>query len=129
MITYLSAEDILEIHAFIISETGGAHGLRDREGLLALFALPQQSIGGKELYQTIYEKAGVYIRNIIATHPFVDGNKRTAITSAGVFLKDNGFILTLEKGELEKRALWVVSQKPEIQEIAKWLEKNSKKWQ
>ena len=126
-ITYLSAEDILQIHAFVVSETGGSHGLRDRAGLLALVALPEQNVFGKELYPTVYEKAAVYIRNIIATHPFVDGNKRTAMTAAGIFLEDNSFSFNAQRGEIEAFALRVILEKLDIQAIAVWLGEHSQK--
>ena len=89
---YLLAEDILEIHSVVIDETGGSHGVRDRASLSALEGLPRQSAFGKELYPTVFLKASVYVHNIIFGHPFIDGNKRTAMATADVFLQLNGYL-------------------------------------
>lgn len=124
---YLSAEDILRIHSIVLDETGGSHGVRDQGVVFTLENLPRQSAFEKELYPTIFEKAGVYSRSIILNHPFVDGNKRTGVTSASVFLEDNGFKLTAKEGELEKFAIRIILEKLEISDIADWFKKHSKK--
>lgn len=125
--TYLSIEDILEIHSFIIDETGGSHGLRDRGSLLATVALPAQTTFGHELYPTIFAKAAVYTRNIIFSHPFIDGNKRTAMTVAAVFLEDNGHEFVAPQGEIERFALEIIENHLDIEAIALWLKRHSKK--
>ena len=124
---YLSLEDILETHSFVIDETGGSHGLRDRGALLATIALPAQTAFGQELYPTIFIKAAVYARNIISSHPFIDGNKRTGMTTAIVFLEDNGYVALAKKGEVEKFALAIIEEKLDIEAIATWLKRHSKK--
>lgn len=124
---YLTKEQILLIHSIIIEETGGSHGLRDREALLSLDVLPRQKFGGKELYTGVFAKAAVYIRNITMSHPFVDGNKRTGITAASVFLENNGYKVIAEKGEVEKFALDVIKKRLEINDIADWLKEHSRK--
>lgn len=124
---YFTSEDILLIHSFIIDETGGSHGLRDRGAIEALVAAPKQSFENKEQYSDIYQKAAVYLHRIIMNHPFVDGNKRTAVTVAGLFLEENGYDITVKEGDFEEFAVRVVEEKLEINEIAKWLTKHSQK--
>lgn len=124
---YLSVEDILEISFILVDEAGGAHGLRDKEALLSLVKAPRQTFGGKDLYSDIFLKAAVYLKEIITRHPFVDGNKRTAMTAAFVFLAQNGYVPTAKKGEVKKFAFKVIKNKLEILEISGWLKKNSKK--
>lgn len=124
---YLSAEDILLAHSIIIDETGGSHGLRDRHALLTLEDLPKQQAFGKELYPTVFVKAAVYVRNIIFAHPFVDGNKRTAMTVADVFLQLNGYRISVPKGGVERFALSVIEKKLTLEDIAVWLRENSKR--
>lgn len=123
---YLTKEQILLIHSIIVSETGGLHGVREHGAILSLEALPQQKVFGKELYPTIFLKAAVYVRNIIFSHPFLDGNKRTAMTSASVFLENNGYKIGAKEGEIEKIALRVISNKLSLEQMALWLKKNSK---
>lgn len=124
---YLSAEDILQIHSMIIDETGGLHGVRDYHAILSLENTLKQKVFGKELYPTIFLKAAVYTRNLIMSHSFVDGNKRTGMTAAAVFLENNGYIITAKKGEIEKFALRVINEKLGLEEIADWFKGNSKK--
>ncbi len=126
-IDYLGSEDLLLVHSIIIDETGGSHGVRDRHALATLEGLPRQSAFGKELYPTVFTKAAVYVRGIISVHPFVDGNKRTAMAAADVFLQRNGFRITVSKGGVEAFALSVISEKLDLESIASWLKKNSKR--
>lgn len=110
----------------LIDETGGMHGIRDHGAVLNLVESPKQYVFGKELYPSVFEKAAVYLRNTIQNHPFVDGNKRTAMTAAAVFLEDNGFMLKVKEGQVEKFALRVAVKKLDIKSIAHWLNKYSK---
>ncbi|MDO8492316.1 MAG: type II toxin-antitoxin system death-on-curing family toxin [bacterium] len=123
---YLRVEDILLIHSVVVDETGGSHGVRDNNALLALEALPKQSAFGKELYSTIFHKGAVYIRNIIFSHPFVDGNKRSAMAVADVYLQLNGYRISVIEGGVEKFALSIIEKHLDVNDIAKWLKNNSK---
>lgn len=122
---YLSLEEILRLHFQIIEDYGGSHGVRDESRLKSVEQAPKQIIFDAEQYPSIHEKAAVYIRNIIGDHPFSDGNKRTGITTAGVFLLRNGQVLTASQRNLEDFAVRVAVEKLEIAEISKWLQNNS----
>ena len=124
---YLTQEQILLIHSIVIDETGGSHGIRDHNAILSLENLPRQIVFGKELYPTLFHKAAVYARNIIASHPFLDGNKRTAMTAASVFLESNGYRLNAKEGLVEKFALQVIKAKLTVDEIAGWVKKHATK--
>ncbi|MBI4087652.1 MAG: type II toxin-antitoxin system death-on-curing family toxin [Candidatus Liptonbacteria bacterium] len=124
---YLSAKDILQIHSLVLDETGGLHGVRDTNTILSLEFLPGQKAFGTELYPTIFEKAAVYARNIILGHPFFDGNKRTGITAAIVFLDDNGYTFEAEEGKVESFALEVVHKKLDLESISAWFRLHSVK--
>jgi len=88
----ITKEIILHLHELSIIEFGGSHGLRD-EGLIeSAVARPYQTFGGEDLYQTVYEKAAALVQSIIINHPFVDGNKRTALATCLVFLDENGIV-------------------------------------
>src|SRR5690606_21874800 len=99
--TYSSAEEILFLHFNVIQDFGGRHGVRDEGRVKSVVEAPKLEAFGVEQYKTIHEKAAVYMRNIIADHPFVDGNKRTGVTVAGIFLNRNGYSLTATPKELE----------------------------
>ena len=70
---------------------GGEHG----RGLLesAIFQ-PRQTFNGRFLYRTVFDKAAVLLYSRIKDHPFVDGNKRMALTAVTVFLTLNGYVFT-----------------------------------
>lgn len=124
---YLSEEDILIIHNRVIDRIGGLHGIRDRNAIQSVIGQPQQAVFGKELYPTLYLKAAVYARNIIAHHPFLDGNKRTGVTAASVFLSENGCVIEAKEGEFFSLALHIAEDKWEYKEIAEWFELHTAK--
>jgi len=126
-VNYLTVKQILLIHSMVIDESGGSHGIRDHHALLAIESLPKQAFGGQELYPDIFQKAAVYARNIIFNHPFVDGNKRTAMTAASVFLEDNDYQLIVKDGEIEKFALKIITHRLNLEDIANWFKRNTKK--
>lgn len=124
---YLTAADILEIHSIVLDETGGSHGVRDSHTLHTLEELPQQQTFGVELYPGVLTKAALYVRNIIFSHPFVDGNKRTAMGAADIFLQLNGYCISVERGGLEDFAVSVVEKHLSLEQITVWLKKHTKK--
>lgn len=124
---HLNIEELLLLHFKIIEDFGGSHSVRDEGRLESVLAAPYQNVFGEELYPTIFEKAAVYLRNIIGDHPFVDGNKRTAITVAGIFLMRNSYQLTAKPRELEDFAVKVAVEHLDIPIIVAWLRANSKK--
>jgi death-on-curing protein len=126
-ISYLEFQHILLIHSAIIDETGGSHGLRDKDRLLGIIEHPKQIVFGKEIRETVFEKAAAYAFDIINYHPFVDGNKRSGITSASVFLELNGYVLEVERGVIEEMAVDIVVKKYTIQDISEWFKKWSRK--
>ena len=87
--SFLSLEDILYIHHQEIEIAGGEPNLRDLEGVKACVDAPQASFDGEYL-QGLFEMAASYIICLSIRHPFVDGNKRTALASALTFLYLNG---------------------------------------
>ena len=117
----------MHIHSMVVEETGGMHGVRDMKGLMGAAEAPRQAVFGKELYPTVYLKAAAYARNIIMGHFFLDGNKRTGMTSTFVFLEDNGYLASLKEGEIEAFALDIVKKKLDIEAIAVWIKKHTKK--
>lgn len=124
---YLTAEEILIIHAEIIEATGGLHGVRDTGLLLSTAERPRMMFGGKELYRGVYRKAAVYVDSLAKHHMFVDGNKRTAIAAAARFLFVNGVEFQAVNREVEKFVLRVVTEKREVAGIADWLKSHSRK--
>ncbi|MCA9346722.1 type II toxin-antitoxin system death-on-curing family toxin [Candidatus Saccharibacteria bacterium] len=123
---YLSLEEILILHFQLIEDFGGSHGVRDESSLKSVEQAPKQILYGREQYPTVYDKAAVYLRNIIGDHPFSDGNKRTGITVAGVFLFRNGTSLTATPKELEDFAVRVAVDKLDVPAISAWIESHTR---
>jgi len=123
---YLTLEEILRLHFEIINDYGGSHGVRDESRLQSVVAASALVVFEQEQYKTVYQKAAVYLRNIIADHPFVDGNKRTATTCMGIFLMRQGHKLTATPKELEDIAVQVAVDHLPVQDIAAWLKSHTK---
>jgi len=126
MTRFLSEEEILLAHFRLIERYGGSHGVRDLERIKSVVQGVGQEVFGVEQYPSVFEKAAVYARNIIADHPFADGNKRTGITVAIMFLQYNSQIFKAKPGELEDFALKIAVEKLDIKEISTWLQNHSK---
>lgn len=124
---YLTAKDVLLLHNMAIDEFGGSHGLRDLGLLESAVTRPQATFGGEDLYPNIFLKGAALVHSLLLNHQFVDGNKRTAMFSIMTFLELNGYIFQAEQKEVVETALWIENQKPEIEEIAGWLKKHTKK--
>ncbi len=125
MTHYLTLPQILFLHARLIDETGGSHGLRDLGLLESAGARPQATFDGNDLYPDLFSKAAALMDSLINNHPFVDGNKRTGITATGLFLQRNGYRLTATNAELETFTLQVAGQRINITDIAVWLQAHS----
>ncbi len=122
---YLTAEQVLFIHSRLISETGGKHGVRDLGLLESAVARPQATFDDKELYPDLFTKAAALMDSLINNHPFVDGNKRTGLTAAGLFLRINGWKLSASQEELEAWTMRVALKQVEIAKLASWLQEHT----
>ena len=133
MVSYLTVEQVLFLHARLIEETGGSHGVRDvtlLEPVLSLVegsavARPRATFGGEDLYPDLVTKAAALMDSLIRNHPFIDGNKRTGIAAAALFLRQNGRRLIVAHPALEAFTLYVAESGPNISEITEWLESHS----
>ena len=126
-INFLSLDEILAIHYDQINRYGGSHGVRDFNLLISAASRFQATFGGFDLYPDIFSKAAALIHSLVLNHPFVDGNKRTAITSTTRFLFINDYILKMSKEELIELPLKIESKKLDMESITSWLKKHSKK--
>ncbi|MES2006994.1 MAG: type II toxin-antitoxin system death-on-curing family toxin [Patescibacteria group bacterium] len=124
---YLSAIEILAIHDRVVEETGGSLGVREEGLLSSLSERPKSSFGGIEKFSTLFLKAASYLEAIAMYHVFIDGNKRTALSVAAIFLRANGYVIELPIEESEHYMVGVVTKKPSVEEVAAWLEKHSRK--
>jgi len=91
---FLTLAEVVEIHADQIRQYGGGEGIRDITLLSAAVAMPYVSFSERFLHADIFEMAAAYAFHLSQNHPFIDGNKRTALVSALVFLEMNGLSIS-----------------------------------
>ena len=85
-----TVEAVKAIHREVLHAHGGSAGIRD-EGLLdSAVAAPQATMMGKPMFSEPVEVAAAYLFYLCRNHPFIDGNKRTALATCLVFLSENG---------------------------------------
>jgi len=65
----------------------------------------QQSFDGKELYQSLEEKAAVLLYLIVKNHSFVDGNKRIGAACFLYFLNKNSLLFSSDEPIISSDAL------------------------
>lgn len=118
---YLLANQVLFLHSRLVDETGGEHGLRDSGMLLSALGRPQASFDDHDLYPDVFTKAAALLDSLIRNHPFVDGNKRTAIAATAVFLELNGFRLSVDNDEMVRFTLACAQSELDLQEVRIWL--------
>jgi death-on-curing protein len=120
-ITYLTLAEIIDIHADQIERYGGHKGVRDINLLSSAVAMPYASFSGEFLHADVYEMAAAYAYHICQNHPFIDGNKRTALASALVFLELNRISISDPQGKLYDAIMQIVTGKLGKAEFAKIL--------
>ena len=90
---FLTVEDVLQIHDEQLTAYGGATGIRDQGLLESAVMMPQASFGEAYLHEDLAHMAAAYAFHIAQNQPFMDGNKRTGLVAALVFLDLNGVII------------------------------------
>jgi death-on-curing protein len=125
VLKYLTAEQMLFIHARLITETGGEHGVLDLGLLQSAVARPQATFDGQDLYPDLFLKTAALLESLIGNHAFVDGNKRTAITAAGLFLRLIGYHLTANNQQLAAFTLLCAQHLISLDQMAIWFKDQS----
>jgi len=97
---FLTVEEVSSLHEDQLRLFGGSSGLRDRGAFESAVATPQASFGGEFLHEDLFEMAAAYAFHIAENQPFVDGNKRTGLNAALVFLDINGWVVSDPEGRL-----------------------------
>ena len=113
--------EALAFHAQQIALFGGSDGVRDRGLLDSALARPKNLFAYAERVLTIADLAAAYAVGISSNHPFVDGNKRTAMEVAFVFLEFNGFPVTASQEEACLTFLRLAAGEMTEAELALWL--------
>lgn len=100
-ITYLSKEELLDLHAFAVEEFGGLLGIKSQDRLQTVLSAPRQEMFGGELYPDVCSKGAVMVYLLVKSHPFLGANEATALLALLRFLDLNGAALKPEIGASE----------------------------
>lgn len=92
LISHPPVAAVKAIHAEVLAAHGGSAGLRDEALLESAVAAPQATMMGQSLLTTPVDLAAAYHFHLCRNHPFIDGNKRTALATCLVFLSENGLL-------------------------------------
>ncbi len=114
---FLTFDEILELHAHQVAEFGGDAAILDLAKLESAIAQPAARFAEQYLHNSLASMASAYLFHIVQNHAFADGNKRTGIHAAIVFLELNGYSLEIPVDEAEQLVMKVatgVARKPEI---------------
>ena len=120
---FLTLAEVIEVHVDQIRRYGGQAGLRALGLLQSALAQPQASFAGQWLNNDLYAMAGAYAYHLCQNHPFIDGNKRTALASALVFFELNGISLLDPRGRLKNAMFRIASGKMKKEEFERLLRK------
>jgi death-on-curing protein len=122
-IVWLLEETLTAIHHRQIAEHGGSEGLRDEGLLLSALARPQNLHAYGEPAPDLASLAAAYAYGIARNHPFVDGNKRTALVAARTFLILNGVDLEATQDDKVLTFLNLAEGAISEEELADWIRK------
>jgi death-on-curing protein len=117
-----AVEDVLFLHTVAVEVFGGSEGVRDPESLRAAVARPWGSTFGRDHFPTPFDKAAALVESVIRRHPFVDGNKRTAVYAAAYLLETFCYEVEAGQRELEDFAVSAALGELETKDIALWFE-------
>jgi death-on-curing protein len=122
---WIRLDVVLRMHEELLMLHGGPEGVRDPGLLESALARPRNLLAYSEQDVSIARFAAAYAKEIVANHPFVDGNKRIAFTVSLTFLKLNGLELTATK-EVRDLTFWGLAAGEISQEqLALWFERNT----
>jgi death-on-curing protein len=119
---WVLSDVVIAVQQMLLAGHGGLSGIRDKALLESALARPQQAFAYDDALSLV-DLAAAYSYGLAKNHPFVDGNKRIALTVAVVFLELNGCSLSAPEPEtvlvFEQLAAGELMEK----ELASWFEK------
>ena len=120
-IQFLSVENVVQIYEETMEADGGLAGVRDYGLLESAVMTPQAQFGGQYLHESVDAMAAAYLYHIAQGHALLDGNKRTAVLAALVFLDNNGFAITASNADIVEIGLTVASGERKKQAAVEWM--------
>ncbi|HEV2722640.1 MAG TPA: type II toxin-antitoxin system death-on-curing family toxin [Thermoanaerobaculia bacterium] len=122
---FLTPDEVLSLHADQIRRFGGSSGIRDVGLLQSVLGSVEATFSGVHLHETIFEMAAVLLYGICRNHPFVDGNKRTAVGASLTFLDMNGIEVDAGEDEFYDLVIGVAEGRVSKASVAVFLEEHA----
>ena len=117
---WLTREMVEAFHRESLARFGGADGVRD-EGLLLSALARAENIHAYEPHSDIFRLAAAYCTGVVKNHPFVDGNKRTGVLCAIVFLSLYGVELVFDEAMIVTMVYGLAASEVTEDQFADWL--------
>jgi death on curing protein len=117
---WLTRSTVEAFHRESLARFGGADGVRD-EGLLLSALARSENIHAYEPDADLFRLAAAYCTGVVKNHPFIDGNKRTGILTAVVFLDLNGIELSFDEAVIVSKVYGVAASEVTETQLADWL--------
>jgi death-on-curing protein len=120
-VRYLTLGEALDLYRRVMTQSGGASGIRSLAALESALAQARATFGGKDLYPSLVEKTAALGFLLIKDHPFLDGNKRLGHAAMETFLVLNGHEVVATVAEQERVLLAVASGEMNREAFTEWL--------
>ena len=111
------------LHARQIELFGGSHGVRDEGAVESALARPRNAWGYGEA-PDVEALAATYLCALARQQGYLDGNKRTALAAALVFLKRNGRTLVARGDELYAVVIAASTGAIGVAQVAEWMRRH-----
>jgi death on curing protein len=118
---FLSVADVLALHDDQLRLFGGSAGVRDMGALESAVGTPEATFDGEFLHADVFHMAAAYAFHMAENQPFVDGNKRTGLNAALVFLDVNGWVVSDPDEQLYDAMIALSSRALDKQGLARLL--------
>ena len=130
---FLTRSDILRINKEMTLAFGGLFVARNNNvindgSLCFLIEAVKKKVYGRDLYPDFFDKVTAYACNVIRNHVFVDGNKRTGMCSAVLFLNRNGYAISnRHDDEIVRIGNGIAEGKLSPRQVRAWFEKRARR--
>ena len=128
----MAGEQVTDIEpqlSFVVSVNrrfGGGGGVRDEGLLRAALGRPFTTVAGEDAFPSPFQKAAAGMEALCRLHPFVDGNKRTALVWTIWFLRQNGIVVVPDRQvDVGRFVVEVARGNKDVESIARFLELHS----
>lgn len=123
--TFLTVEQVLEIHGEVIRLHGGDPAIHDLGMVESTVYQPQATFGGQYLNPTLPDMAAALGFSLTSNHGFKDGNKRVGFTAMDVFLRLNGHKITAPVDDAEQVVLAVAAGALTQEQFTDWVRQHT----